>query len=265
MPTTTITLPNGVLTLSVSARTDVGRVRSVNEDSVVTAAPLFAVADGMGGHERGDLASRMAVETLESFGSVAVARTIDEVFGMVVAANDAVCALDTGGGLSGTTLTGIVLAEPDEPSHDDAQPGDVEWALFNVGDSRVYRWDGESLAQLTVDHSAVQELVNAGFITKAQAEEHPDRNVITRALGADESVDVDVWIRALAPAETFLICSDGLTKELSDDSIALLFARRGSKEWQRESFASLLVQEAIDAGGHDNVSAIVIDSEFVRS
>lgn len=248
-----LTLPTGSLRLSVSARSDVGRVRAVNEDALFVAPRVFAVADGMGGHARGDLASAAAVATLDRLqGSIT---TVDDVFGVVGEANDAVRRIDAGGSLCGTTLTGMAIAVNEES-------GETGWALFNVGDSRVYRWDGTVLAQLTVDHSAVQELVNAGFITKAQAEEHPDRNVITRALGADDIVDSDVWSLPLLDGVSYLICSDGLTKELSDDTLALHFARRDDKPWQREDFASLLVQEAVDAGGRDNVTVIVVDAAW---
>ncbi|NQX27910.1 serine/threonine-protein phosphatase [Microbacteriaceae bacterium VKM Ac-2854] len=252
----TIDLPAGTLRLAVSACTDVGRLRKVNEDAVLVGPALFAVADGMGGHARGDLASAAAIATLERLHPDSGVVTVDELFGIVGEANDAVRGLEVGGALCGTTLTGLTLAE-NEATHA------VEWALFNVGDSRVYRWDGAALTQLSVDHSAVQELVDAGFITRAQAEEHPDRNIITRALGADEFVDADVWTLPILPESSYLICSDGLTKEVSDDRLALLFARRDAKSWLREDFAGFLVQEALDAGGRDNVTVIVIDARWL--
>lgn len=255
MTESTIALPTGGLRLAVSARTDVGRVRKVNEDALLVGPALFAVADGMGGHARGDLASAAAVETLQRFHPDASVVTVDEVFGIVGEANDAVRHLDVGGALCGTTLSGLTLAENEATRA-------VEWALFNVGDSRVYRWHDAQLVQLSVDHSAVQELVDAGFITREQAEQHPDRNIVTRALGADDIVDADVWTLPILSEASYLICSDGLTKELSDDRLALLFGRRDAKEWLREDFASFLVQEAVEAGGRDNVSAIVIDAVF---
>lgn len=255
MTESTIVLPNGTLRLSAGSRTDVGRVRAVNEDSLLTRSPLFAVADGMGGHEHGD----GALAEGRDEGSVA---RVDDVFGIVCSANDAVRALSRGGALSGTTLTGLLLVTPDEPSHDDVVEGEphVEWALFNVGDSRVYRWDGTSLARLTIDHSAVQELVNAGLLSEAEAEEHPDRNIITRALGAEDVVDVDVWTRAITASETFLLCSDGLTKELSDDLIADRFRARASSGAGAEEFADELVRAALASGGRDNVTVVVVDS-----
>ncbi|NQX11491.1 serine/threonine-protein phosphatase [Microbacteriaceae bacterium VKM Ac-2855] len=248
-------MPTGTLRLTASAYSDVGRVRTVNEDAFVVESGLFAIADGMGGHARGELASSAAVATVRALHPEGGVLSVDDVFGMVGEANEAVRGLDVGGAICGTTLTGMVLAEGEAGTG----PG---WALFNVGDSRVYRWDGAALVQLTVDHSAVQELVNAGFLTPEQAETHPDRNIITRALGAEDVVEVDVWTLPLLPQATYLLCSDGLTKELSDDRIALLFARRDGKDWLRADFASLLVQEAVDAGGRDNVTVIVIDAEW---
>jgi serine/threonine protein phosphatase PrpC len=255
MTESTIALPGGTLRLVVSARTDVGRVRKVNEDALLVGPALFAVADGMGGHARGDLASAAAVATLQRLHADSSVVSVDELFGIVGEANDVVRRLEVGGALCGTTLSGLTLAENEATRA-------VEWALVNVGDSRVYRWDGAALVQLSVDHSAVQELVDAGFITRAQAEEHPDRNIITRALGADEFVDADVWTLPILPESSYLICSDGLTKELSDDRLALLFARRDAKDWLREDFAGFLVQEAVAAGGRDNVTAIVIDATW---
>lgn len=248
-----IALPAGTLRLAVSSSSDVGTLRKVNEDAFLVAPTLFAVADGMGGHARGDLASAAAVAVLERLHADDAIATVDELFGVLGEANDAVRNLEVGGALCGTTLTGLTLAENETTRV-------VEWALFNVGDSRVYRWDGAALTQLSVDHSAVQELVDAGFITREQAEEHPDRNIITRALGADEFVDADVWTLPILPESSYLICSDGLTKELSDDRLALLFSRRDDKIWLREDFAGFLVQEAVAAGGRDNVTAIVIDA-----
>jgi serine/threonine protein phosphatase PrpC len=173
------------------------------------------------------------------------------VFDLVEGANTAVRALEVGGALCGTTLTGLMLVLP-EPS------GPARWALFNVGDSRVYRWDGTELEQLTVDHSAVQELVSAGLLTRESAESHPDRNIVTRALGADEEVETDVWTLPVVPRASYLLCSDGLTKELSDERIAALFARRDSGD--PADLAQALVGAAVEAGGRDNVTVVVVDA-----
>ncbi|PPG10362.1 MULTISPECIES: PP2C family serine/threonine-protein phosphatase [unclassified Rathayibacter] len=250
MTTTTVDLPQGALRLAVSSSTDVGAVRRVNEDSLLADELLLAVADGMGGHARGDLASAAAVGALHKNRPTALG-PVDAVFDLVEGANTAVRALDVGGALCGTTLTGLMLVLP-EPS------GPARWALFNVGDSRVYRWDGTELEQLTVDHSAVQELVSAGLLTRESAESHPDRNIVTRALGADEEVETDVWTLPVVPRASYLLCSDGLTKELSDERIAALFARRDSGD--PADLAQALVGAAVDAGGRDNVTVVVVDA-----
>ena len=253
--TSSIDLPQGVLHLTVSSSTDVGAVRRVNEDALLVEPTLVAVADGMGGHARGDLASSTAVDSLRAGSSEAVGPVAD-VFSLVEAANAAVRDLDVGGALCGTTLTGLTLVRPsdDEPAR---------WALFNVGDSRVYRWDGAGIQQITVDHSAVQELVSAGLLTREAAESHPDRNIVTRALGADDEVETDVWTLPIVPRASYLLCSDGLTKELSDARIATLFARRDSGTLQGVDLAEALVRAAVDAGGRDNVTVVVVDAVLV--
>ncbi|PPF16259.1 serine/threonine-protein phosphatase [Rathayibacter rathayi] len=250
MTTTTVDLPQGTLRLAISSSTDVGAVRRVNEDALLADELLLAVADGMGGHARGDLASAAAVEALRENRPAGLG-SAEAVFDLVEGANAAVRALDVGGALCGTTLTGLMLVLP-EPA------GPARWALFNVGDSRVYRWDGAELQQLTVDHSAVQELVSAGLLTRESAESHPDRNIVTRALGADDEVETDVWTLPVVSRASYLLCSDGLTKELSDEQIAALFARRDSGD--SADLAQTLVRAAVDAGGRDNVTVLVVDA-----
>ena len=118
---------------------------------------------------------------------------------------------EEGTAVAGTTLTGVALVDAGDGAG-------FHWMVFNIGDSRVYAWDGRTLEQLSVDHSAVQELVDAGLISAEDAERHPDRNVITRAIGADEVVDPDVWLIPATGRQVFLICSDGLSKEVDDDA-----------------------------------------------
>lgn len=252
MTPTTVELPQGVLRLSVSSSTDVGSVRRVNEDALLADDVLLAVADGMGGHARGDLASSTAVDALRA-NRPAVLGPVDAVFELVEAANTAVRALDVEGELCGTTLTGLTLVGAEGE-------GPARWALFNVGDSRVYRWDGVSLQQLTVDHSAVQELVSAGLLTPELAESHPDRNIVTRALGADDEVETDVWTLPIVPRASYLLCSDGLTKELPDGRIAALFAQRDAGRIPEAHLADALVRAAVHAGGRDNVTVVVVDA-----
>ena len=242
--------------LDVSAYTETGRVRAINEDSFLATDPMFFVADGMGGHSFGDRASQAAIAALAARVPGASDPTPDDVREAVASANTAVRDLsapeDIGQARAGTTLTGVARVTTDTGTH---------WMVVNVGDSRVYTWDGRFLEQLTVDHSAVQELLDTGAITPEQALRHPERNVITRALGADDVVEPDVWVLPAHASQTFLICSDGLTKELSDEMIASILA--GDVVFGDEpedSPARQLVEAADVAGGHDNITAIVLAS-----
>ncbi|MCL2514819.1 MAG: protein phosphatase 2C domain-containing protein [Microbacteriaceae bacterium] len=245
--------------VDASAFSATGRVRSLNEDSFLASEPMFFVADGMGGHSFGDRASQAAIAALAEYVPGGSEPTPDDVLAAVASANTAVRALsapdDTGPAVAGTTLTGVAHVATDSGPH---------WMVVNVGDSRVYGWDGRSLTQLTVDHSAVQELVDAGAITPEQAARHPERNVITRALGADDSVQPDVWLLPPGAVRTFLICSDGLTKELSPAIISgilagdVVFGNDGVDS--DESLAQRLVSAADAAGGHDNITAVVVET-----
>lgn len=255
-------LPGAIARFRFSGHSDRGSVRKLNEDSFLTAAPYFAVADGMGGHAYGDRASQAAIAAFAELPRGALGRAQD-VLDTIARANEAVLAVsqESGdGALSGTTLTGIALvnAVDDQTCH---------WMAFNVGDSRTYSWDGRTLSQLTVDHSAVQELVDLGRLTRAEAEQHPHRNVITRALGADDEVDADVWLMPARARQTFLLCSDGLTKELPDDEIARIIVFHDSQV-ERQSdglpmtLAERLVNAAVAAGGSDNVTVVVVEFEL---
>jgi protein phosphatase len=225
--------------------TDVGLVREQNEDALWAGDGLFAVADGMGGRLAGEVASALAIEQLRDHarGGVGPTATLVEAVG---GANQAIVESGSQSGARrgmATTLTGLSLV---------AGP---RWAVFNVGDSRVYRWADHQLAQLTVDHSAVQEMVAAGFLDADEARTHPRRNVVTRALGAVPSPDVDVWELPITPGERFLVCSDGLTTELSDHEIAEAL----TSEADPQAAAEQLVALALQAGGHDNITVVVVD------
>jgi PPM family protein phosphatase len=226
-----------------SAATSPGRVRRVNEDSYLALPPLFAVADGMGGHGAGDLASRLAIDTLTS---AARARplTADGVLAALDAANRAIVTYEGAKGM-GTTITGLALLETGGGGH---------LMVFNVGDSRVYRLVEGRLDQVTVDHSEVQELVLAGVITRDQARVHPRRNIVTRALGTDPGPRPDYWLLPANAGDRFLVCSDGLYTEVPDERIAVLLAS-GSPQVA----AAALVAAAEEAGGHDNVTVIVTE------
>jgi serine/threonine protein phosphatase PrpC len=238
--------PDDVIRLTWAAATDRGHRRSQNEDSYVAQSPVFAVADGMGGHSAGDLASAAVVTRLAEVINDGFATTgaIDRA---LVKATDDIEVVGEGSELGvGTTVTGVVLT---------LQGGEPYFAVFNIGDSRVYQFEHGELLQVTVDHSVVQEMVDSGLIDRAQAEHHPDSNVITRAVGFNMPPTADYWMLPMRPGFRLLICSDGLTKELGDDRLRFhLAAGNGARET-----AHALVDAALAAGGRDNVTCIVLD------
>lgn len=237
------------LELSWYALTDVGRRREKNQDSYVTAPPVFAIADGMGGHSAGEIASAAVVRRLAELGGKAVVtqEDIDETLG------DAVDDIELDAGDTelgaGTTVTGVVLGTDAEPT----------WRVFNIGDSRVYQYFKGALSQITVDHSVVQHLIDTGAITEEEAEVHPHANVITRAVGFNEAPIPDYTSLALIPGQRILICSDGLTKELTDIGIQHFLAT----EPTAEGAARALVSHALENAGRDNVTVVVIDVHAV--
>ena len=229
------------------AATDVGRVRDLNEDCVLAAPPAFVVADGMGGHAAGEVAADLASQAFARFtGREDLKR--EDVLGAIADANSAILACtsahaETAG--MGTTLTGLCLGSVGGTPH---------WFVFNVGDSRVYRFNEGELSQVTVDHSEVEELIAAGLISSADARHHPRRNVVTRSLGSDPAPTPDIWVLPATPGECFVICSDGLTTEVEDAQIALELGRGAPAQ----ETADALVAMANAAGGRDNVSVIVV-------
>jgi protein phosphatase len=234
-----------MIRFSHGAATSVGRVRQVNEDSYLAVPPLFVVADGMGGHGAGDMASRIAIEEMAA--CVALRPLFAEaVLTALEHANRHIIERDEANRM-GTTATGLAALE--------AAGGD-RLMVFNIGDSRVYRLSGGHFEQLTVDHSEVQELVLAGVITREQARTHPRRNVVTRALGSNKGLLPDHWLLPAVRGDRYLICSDGLFSELPDDAILPLLAVGDPQQ-----AAAALVSAANDAGGHDNVTVIVADVE----
>ena len=257
-------LPAFTVRFSFTGHSDRGSVRRINEDSFLAAPPVFVVADGMGGHALGDRASQAAVATFADHFTEATPAAPRDVLEAIRAANDGVLALAAEsefGGISGTTLTGVAFV-------DVGGTDNYHWMAFNVGDSRVYSWDGRTLSQLSVDHSAVQELVDRGRLTAADARRHPNRNVVTRALGADDEVDPDVWILPTRRRQTFLLCSDGLTRELPDDEIARIIVFHDAEQLREKdslplTLAERLVRAAVSAGGSDNVTVVVVESELI--
>jgi protein phosphatase len=229
------------------AATDTGRHRGRNEDSLLAEGRVYAVADGMGGHAAGDVASGMIIDALRPLAHSDVLST-RELTQVIQAANDAIVARGFQRPPSlgmGTTVTGVALVSgADTPL----------WAVFNVGDSRVYRFRDGRLTQVTVDHSEVQELIDAGRMTPEHARTDPRRHIVTRALGAVPAPPVDLWILPPEAGEQFLICSDGLTEELTDPEIEKVMAAAATPA----DAAASLVDEALRAGGHDNVTVVVV-------
>jgi protein phosphatase len=231
-----------------TALTDTGRRRLSNEDAFVCDPPLFAVADGMGGAQAGELASRLAAAALEE--RTAGVRGEEAVTALVQEANDRVFRRS----LSDPTATGmgttITLALVDE------EQGTA--TIGHVGDSRAYRFRNDRLEQLTEDHSLVAELVRSGRLTQEEADQHPHRSVITRVLGTDEAVEVDTRTVEMEPGDVFLICSDGLTSMVPNDAILGLFTAAGG---DLDSLAEALVRAANAAGGDDNVTVLLVAVE----
>ena len=234
------------ITLTWAALTDKGYRRAINEDSLIAKAPIFAVADGMGGHSAGDIASAAVVNRLAERVS---AQYIDES-AIDSSLRLAVTDMDEGAGHTdlgtGTTVTGFALTLAE---------GEPSWLVFNIGDSRVYELEDGELRQLTVDHSIVQELLDAGAITPSEAEVHPHSNVITRAVGFSEDPVPDFSLVPVVAGTRLLACSDGLTKELTEHGIRhFLTVGAGPLD-----AAGQLMDAALGNGGRDNVTVVVVD------
>ncbi len=224
------------------AATELGHVRKINEDSFLDAREqgLWVVADGMGGHSRGDRASQSIIEALHSFKPGAEAMpNVEDLLSRLHEANT-ICRELAEGKVMGSTVAALYV-------HEDA--GYVLWA----GDSRIYRHRAGEFNQLTDDHSLVQELHRLGELTADEAENHPSANVITRAIGVAEEIDIQVRQVDVQPGDRFLICSDGLFKDVRpaevDNNLALPSPRQALEQ---------LVKLALRRGGTDNVTAIVV-------
>jgi PPM family protein phosphatase len=225
-----------------------GRVRPANEDAVLVERPVWVVADGMGGHAAGEVASHIAVDTLRER-VVGKNPTLTEVIHAVHAANHAIVEMATFNSEMqgmGTTVSGVVLVD---------QNGTERLAVLNVGDSRTYAVRNGELHQITRDHSYVWGLVMAGDITKDQARVHPHRNIITKALGIDADVEIDTWDFAPVAGDRYLVCSDGLVDEVDEPTIADLLSSADDPQ----AAAEALTQLAYGFGGRDNISVVVLD------
>jgi PPM family protein phosphatase len=245
--------------LHYGAATDVGQVREVNEDSYLAAPPLFVVADGMGGHDGGDVASRIVVEEFarlaadgydRSRGSQAVAETLAACHERITAYAEEQARRTGRDFQAGTTAVVALLVEDDAP-----HGGTPNWLLANVGDSRIYRFVDGDLEQVSVDHSLVQELVDEGMLTREEMAVHPARHVVTRALGGPELEEADYFLLPLPSGERLVLCSDGVTEMIDDDEVAAILAEATDPR----DAADRLVEAAVRAGGRDNATAVVVD------
>lgn len=241
--------------LHYGAATDVGHVREVNEDAFLATPPIFVVADGMGGHDGGDVASAIVVE---EFGRLAdegydPRRGADVVAATLRTSQERIADYgrrQQGGGhkkwYAGTTVVAALLVTDDEGP---------KWLLANLGDSRIYRFVNDALDQVSVDHSLVQELVEAGAITADDAAVHPERHVVTRALGGPDAAEADYFLLPLPSVERLVLCSDGISGMIDDDAITTILREVDDPR----DAADRLVAAALAAGGRDNATAVVVD------
>jgi PPM family protein phosphatase len=228
--------------VEVGAATDIGRIREVNEDSLLIEAPLYAVADGMGGHRGGDVASSLALETVEAMsrkGEGSLADRVREANRAVHERSEA----DRNVSGMGTTLTAVTVE-------------DGVARLAHVGDSRAYLLRAGDLRQISADHTLVARMVKAGEITREEAAVHPHRNVVTRALGTEGSVQVDETTVPLLDGDRLLLCSDGLTGMVTEDQIQAIL----EAEPVPQRAADRLVKAANRAGGIDNITVVVLEA-----
>jgi len=241
--------------LRYGVATDVGLVREVNEDSYVTAPPVFVVADGMGGHDGGDIASRFVAEEFVRLadagydprrGRDAVLATLSACQRRLLGYGATHRGSDGGPWQGGTTTVVVMLVE------DDHGP---RWLMTNLGDSRIYRFTEGELLRVSTDHSVVQDMVDAGWLTEEQAMSHPERHIVTRALGGPDPLEPDFFDVPLADAQRVLLCSDGVTDLVRDRDLAPILA-----EYEDPGDAARhVVETALAAGGVDNATALVVD------
>ena len=240
------------LIVATGAATHPGLRRPLNEDSHMATSPLFLVADGMGGHEAGERASAAVIEEFARYIGRADLE-LDDLLDALSRARLAVEALSGGGnGRAGTTLSGVAVASVEGMGY---------WLTVNIGDSRTYRFADGALEQISVDHSVVQELIESGELTAAEAATDRRRNIITRAIGASSTGDADYWLFPAELGDRMLICSDGLTTEVSDARIQRILGA----ESDPQRAADILVDEAVQAGGRDNVTVVIVDAVSVAS
>lgn len=234
--------------LRAGGASDVGQVRSINQDSMLLGPRIFVVADGMGGHQGGEVASAMAVDAF-AHGEQLTTVTVNELVSRVQEANGIVferSSEDPALSGMGTTLVAIAVV---------SEAGEERLAIVNVGDSRAYRLAGGQLEQVSADHSLVGEMVRDGRIDREQARTHPQKNIVTRAVGIDGRVDVDDFQLLPHAGDRYLLCSDGLTDEVADDEIAEILRTVDDPD----DAAAVLVARANAHGGRDNITVVIVD------
>ena len=232
--------------INAAGSTHIGQVRQTNQDSYASRAGIHVLADGMGGHQGGEVASLEATSTILESGKI---DSVADIVKSVSKANQAIIKRAKkdetllGMGTTVCVLTEIIGSD-----------GGLKIGIANVGDSRVYRLGGSELTQVTLDHSLVADLVRAGELTKEEASRHPQRNILTRALGIEQDLVIDTWELTPVAGDRYLLCSDGLFNEIDDGKIAEILM----EDVELENIAENLVNNALKAGGHDNVTALVV-------
>lgn len=248
------------VTLRAGGSTDVGRARNINQDSFVLLPDrgLYIVADGMGGHQGGEVASRLAIETIELAYQEPTAEALSEALAVANHRIHIQAADDPNLHGMGTTVVAVALmADEDDPDGDDVGGGERPQHLLiaNVGDSRAYLFRSGELTQITDDHSLVADLVREGRITAEEAEVHPQRNIVTRVLGVYEQVEVDLWPVDPVRGDRVLLCSDGLFNEVGEDQISAVLRRLEDPQ----DASAELIRLANEGGGRDNITVVLLD------
>lgn len=242
----------GTSVIEVGIASDVGLVRTRQEDRALARGTLIAVADGMGGLSRGDVAAQTAVDCLAVLG-LDHPKTADArgaVRGAVAAANTEIQRTSARGAMAGTTLAGAVLGTATSRE---------AWLVFHVGDSRVYEYRDGTIRRLTEDHSLVRELIRAGAITEEQARYHPQRAVVTRAIGTDEYSFPDFRL-ITNTGQVILACSDGVSDCLADEEIGRIIESGLERDDGLDEIAHRVVDGALAAGGYDNATVVLARS-----
>ena len=239
--------------IRAAGATHVGLVRQSNQDNFAFREGTFVLADGMGGHQGGEVASFEATSTILESGKI---NSVADMVKSVSKANQAILKrAKKEDNLSGMGTTVCVLSEIVGTT------GKKRIGIANVGDSRIYRLGNSELTQITQDHSLVGDLVRTGELTQEEAARHPQRNILTRALGIEQDLVIDTWELNPVAGDKYLLCSDGLFNEIDDEKIAQILM----EDAELEKIAQNLIDHALEAGGHDNITALVLCVEDQES